>query len=62
MNICCNISNYGSFERKIPYEETKIGMGSFNQSKNHDMETEADSETQITYNSNRNQHPYANQT
>ena len=21
MNICCNISNYGSFKRKIPYEE-----------------------------------------
>ena len=37
-------------------------MSSFDQSKNHDMETEADSETQITYNSNRDQHPYANQT
>ena len=62
MNICCNISNYGSFKRKISNEEAKISMSSFDQSKNHDMETEADSETQITYNSNWDQHSYANQT
>ena len=62
MNICCNISNYGSFERIIPYEETKISMGSFNQSKNHDMETEAELETQITSTSNRDQHLHVNQT
>ena len=62
MNICCNLSNYGSFKRKSPYEETKIGMSSFNQYKNHDMETEAELETQITSTSNRDQHLHANQT